>query len=105
LLGVLAHLVGDQDLSADRLSHHPCRGVHSLPVQVSIVLGDPPCVDSDADLDRALGFSRVVLEQCSLDGGGRPHRRHSGRKGNEKPVAQGLAHLATERCDLLVHHR
>ena len=104
-LGVLAHLVGGQDLSADRLGHNLGRGVHRLPEQIAIVLGDLAGVDADADLDGVLRVGGVVLVQRALDGGGGTDRCHGGREGDEEPVAQGLAHPATERHDLVAHDR
>ncbi len=97
---MLAHLVGGQDLPADRLDHNLGRGVHRLPEQVAIVLGDLAGVDADADLDGVLRVGGVVLVQRALDGGGGTDRCHGGREGDEEPVAQGLAHPATERRDL-----
>ena len=100
-LGVLANLVGDQDLPADRLGHNPRRGVHGLPEQIAVALGDLADVDADADLDGALRVGGVVLVQRTLDGGGGTDRCHGGREGDEEPVAQGLAHPATECADLV----
>ena len=94
---------GGQDLAADRLGHHPRRSMHRLPVQVAVALGDLAGVDADTDLDGVLGIGCVVLMQRALDGGGGTNRCNGGREGDEEPVAQRLAHPATELPDLVVH--
>ena len=102
---MLAYLVGDQDLPADCLGHDAGRGMHRLPEQIAIPLGDLARMDAYADLDRALRLGGVVLLQRTLDGDGGTDRCHVRREGDEEPVAQRLAHPATERGDLLPHDR
>jgi hypothetical protein len=77
---VLTHLVGGQDLTADRLGHHSCRRVHGLAAQIALALGDVTGVDTDADLDDMLRIRGVVLVQCALDSGGGTDRCHGGVK-------------------------
>ena len=67
---MLAHFVGGQDLSADRLVHNSRRGVHRLTLQIAVALSDRAGVDADADLDCVLRVGGVVLAQCALDGSG-----------------------------------
>ena len=104
-LGLLAYLVGDQDLPADCLCHDAGRGMHRLSEQIAIPLGDLAGMDADADFDRALRVGGVVLVQRTLDRHGGTDRCHIGGEGDEKPVAQGFAYPATERCDLVLHDR
>ena len=75
----------------------------ACPYRSPSLLGDRASVDSDADLDRPLRVSGVVLMQRRLDGSGGADRCHGRREGDEEPVAQGLAHAATERQDLVAH--
>ena len=102
---MLANLVGDQDLPADCLGHDAGRGMDRLPEQIAIPLGDFAGVDADADFDSALRVGGVVLVQRTLDGRSGTDRCHIGGKGDEEPVAQGLAYSATKGCDLVLHDR
>jgi hypothetical protein len=79
--------------------------MHRLPEQIAIPLGHLAGVDANADFDSALRVGGVVLLHGALDRGGGTYRCHGGRKGNKKPITQGLAHPTTERRDLLMNDR
>jgi hypothetical protein len=100
---MLAHLVGGEDLPADRLSHHPGRGVYGLPLQVVIVFGDRAGVNADADFDSVLRVGGVVLLQGLLDGNGCPDRSHGGRKGDKESVPYRFAYAALKFSNLVMH--
>ena len=102
---MLAYLVGDQDLPADCLGHDAGRGMHRLPEQIAIPLGDLAGMDADADFDSALRLGGVVLLQRTLDGDGSMDRCYFGGEGDEEPIAQRFAYPATECCDLVLHDR
>jgi hypothetical protein len=102
---VLADRVRGQDLPPAGLGHHPGGGVHGLPVQVTVALGDFANVDADTDLDGAMRIGGVVVVQRALDGYGGTDGCHRGREGDKESVAQRLVHSATKCHDLLVHNR
>ncbi len=56
-------------------------------------------------LDLTLGVGGVVLVMRTLDAGGAADRGQRGRKGQEEPVAEELALLATARADLIPDDR
>jgi hypothetical protein len=85
---VLAHVVRGQDLASHRLVCYPSRGVYGLPTQVAIPLGDMAGVDANTDIDGTLRVGGVVFLHCAPNAGGRTDGRHSGREGDEEPVAQ-----------------
>ena len=77
--------------------------MHSLPIQIAVLLGDLASVEPDADLDRPLRVSDVVLLQRRLASSSGADGCHGGGEGDEEPVTHGLAYAATECHDLVGH--
>jgi hypothetical protein len=102
---MLAYLVGDQDLPADCLGHHAGRGMHRLPEQIAIPLGDlaewTPMRTSTARCGSAVLCSSNARWMATA----RMHRCYFGGKGDQEPIAQRFAYPATECCDLVLHDR
>lgn len=74
---MLAHLVGGKDLTANRLSNYPGRGVYGLSTQVTIPLGDMAGMDANAEIDGTLWVGGVVLLHGALNASGGTDRCHS----------------------------